>query len=201
MYIKYSPNTSDARGLIEYLEKEDTLVAKQLEKIQTIGNGEYKNNCIEYLTKEDKLHAKEFFFNDKSNTIEASEAAFKIANNIKGLKKNETHFYMMTLSPSRAELSHLKGLAELQARELGKIGDEVVIDKCLRDLLKQYTNDAMDQYALNFGREGIESAADLVWFAKVEKDRYWKHDDKEVIQNKQLLKKLNVLKRCRRKIC
>jgi hypothetical protein len=46
---------------------------------------------------------------------------------------------------------------------------------------KEYAEKVMNQYAANFKRPGINSAKDLLWFAKLENNRYYTFKDKEVI--------------------
>lgn len=200
MYVKFSPNTTDAGGLVNYLSKEDSLVQTQLETIENYPafNG-YVQGYVSYLTKADRPDHKEYFFNDKWNMIEGDEVTMKIGGNCKGLKRNENHFYMMTLSPSERELSHLRQVADAQAQMLqpgAARSEQAVLQETLfRDLLKQHTCNVMDEYAKHFGRDGIESAKDLVWYGKVEKDRYWKHDSPEVIHNRRVLSDLRKLER------
>lgn len=190
MHIKLGRNTSDVSGLINYLTKEDDLIDKQIKRLQKT-EIEHKDEYINYLKEKNEQHReKEFFFNDKSTNIEDRDATFSIANNVKGLKKEEAHFYTMTISPSRRELNQLREVATTQAIVLGRRGDKVVEDQCMKNLLKQYAVNVMDAYARNFEREGINSSADLVWVGKVETDRYWKHDDWEVVKTKEALKNL-----------
>lgn len=55
-----------------------------------------------------------------------------------------------------------------------------------KNLLKEYTVRVMDEYAKNFGRDGLNSNKDLVWYGRVEQERYWKYNDKEVQHNKKI---------------
>lgn len=200
MYIKFSANTSAASGLVQYLSKEDTLLQNQVQSMEKdVALRDYVEGYVKYLSKEDTLGQKEFFFNDKSTLIEGEEAAMRISGNCKGLKRNEAHFYMITISPSEKELQHLQNIAGLQARMLHPKASEqdvvVLRNSLFRDLLKQHTVEVMNQYAQHFGREGINSASDLVWYGKVEKDRYWKHDSPEVKHNRKILSQIRKLER------
>ena len=51
----------------------------------------------------------------------------------------------------------------------------------------------MDVYAANFNREGIKDRKDLVWYGKVEKNRYLKHSAKAVRHNSKLMTNINRL--------
>lgn len=204
MYVKISPNTTDAGGLASYLTKEDTLIERQLEGMQQ--DPAFKDHIQDYasyLTKEDRMGQKEYFFNNASDRWEKEDVTMKIGQNRKGLKDAETHFYMVTFSPSEKELLHVRNMAEQQAvaalpkgtaAEVGALREEL-----MRDMLKTQTKNAMDLYALNFGREGIEKGADLVWYGKVEKDRYWKHDSPEVLKNRQVFSQIRKLERAAEK--
>lgn len=200
MYVKFSANTTDAGGLVNYLSKEDTLVRDQLESIEQdpAFNG-YVQGYVSYLTKEDRPEHKEYFFNDKWDMIEGDEVTMKIGGNCKGLKHSENHFYMMTLSPSERELAHLRQVAKAQVQILqpgASVTERSMWQEMLfRNLLKEHTCHVMDEYAKHFGREGIESANDLVWYGKVEKDRYWKHDSPEVIHNRRVFSEIRRLER------
>jgi hypothetical protein len=46
--------------------------------------------------------------------------------------------------------------------------------------LKQYANQVMDSYAQNFKRNGINGHQDLVYFGKLEHNRYYTYKDLEV---------------------
>jgi len=176
MYITISKgNTASSAGLVNYLSKED-------------------HSCrdfAEYLTKEDRINEdREGFFNGTNDNIEKRNVIDKIDNNNAKLSKDETRFYSLTINPSKSELEHIENIARAEARKIdsSEIGEKFwnAEREITKNLLKEYTTRVMDEYAKNFGREGIESNKDLVWFGKVEKDRYWKYDDKEVQDNKKI---------------
>ena len=117
----------------------------------------------------------------------------------KGLKRNENRFFSITISPSQKELRHMATLADKGADELVKLGISDNRDEAkewlMRDMLKKYTESVMDVYAANFNREGIKDRKDLVWYGKVEKNRYWKHSDKAVRHNSKLMTEINRLEK------
>lgn len=200
MYVKISPNMTDAGGLASYLTKEDTLIERQLEGMQE--DPAFKDHIdgyVSYLTKEDRVGQKEYFFNNASDRWEKEDVTMKIGKNRKGLKDAETHFYMITFSPSERELLHVRTIADQQARTILPKGTKAEVgalrEELMRDMLKTHTKNAMDMYARNFGREGIETSADLVWYGKVEKDRYWKHDSAEVEHNRKIFSQIRKLER------
>lgn len=89
----------------------------------------------------------------------------KIDNNIAKLCRNDAKFFLVNISPSQKEIAFLK-------ERLGEKGTE--------DKLKEYAIAVMDAYAQNFKRPGIESSKDLLWYAKLERNRYYSHNDPEV---------------------
>lgn len=134
------------------------------------GNEVYRNtgSCkalVEYLRKEDadKGNAQELFFNHERSNITAAEVIQNIDKNRQGIGKNECKFYSLVIAPSEEELAHLKN----NKREL-----------------KNYTRKVMDIYAANFNRKGGGSknlsAKDIVYYAKLEDERYYKGTDEEV---------------------
>lgn len=192
MYITISPNTIDKKHgtrtcskLANYCEKENNMAVEKLESEK-----ETSEHFAEYLEKENKYSTdrNEMFFNGESKNIEADEVVNSIDNNKKRLKKDEAFFYNLTVNPSKEEINHLKETAAKEVELIKKYAKDVEVvkqaeEKIIRDMLKQYTVSCMDQYARNFGREGVESNKDLVWFAKVEKNRYYKYDDPNVKHN------------------
>ncbi|MDZ7664618.1 MAG: DUF5712 family protein [Desulfotignum sp.] len=126
-------NTASCADLIEYLEKEN--VGKDLED-------------------------QEHFFSHDQDIIFSDEAQNKIDNNVKGLKKNETKFYELSLSFSQKELEHLSNIAKNPTEE--------------RELIQKHVRDVMDNYANHFNRtlgDRQLNGNDLVYFAKIEKQR------------------------------
>lgn len=108
-----------------------------------------------YLEKEN-LHKqadkKEYFFSLHENKVAVEEVIRMIDQNGKGqLGKNDAKFYSVVIAPSQEELAVLESDSEK---------------------LKEYTRAVMQTYAENFNRD--LQADDLVWFAKVEKERHYK---------------------------
>jgi hypothetical protein len=89
-----------------------------------------------------------------------------IDNNIAKLCKADAKFFLINISPSQKELKHLMA-------EFGEYG--------MKDQLKVFAEKMMDNYAVNFKREGISSAKDLLWFGKIEHNRYFGYKDNEVV--------------------
>lgn len=187
MYVTISPNNPDngtsCRNLINYMEKEESL----------------SREFTDYLDKESSLCGEEYFFDGENNKIEKEAVQSGIDNNCKRLTRDEARFYSLTFNPSTKEIKHLEKIAEqkaiqVQAAQISmnlKPSDERQIqDSIMKDLLREYTRECMDNYAKNFGREGIESNKDLVWFGRVEAQRYYKRDDKYVKHNSRIASEL-----------
>ncbi|TCC86683.1 molybdopterin-guanine dinucleotide biosynthesis protein MobB [Pedobacter frigiditerrae] len=123
---------------------------------------------VHYLDKENRLYKPEepmLWFNGKGSTVQSYEVKNKLDNNIAKLGKEDSKFFLINISPSQKEISHLKEL-------YGEDG--------AREKLKEYAIKVMDEYAKNFKRTDINSNADLLWFGKLENHRYYSHKDKEV---------------------
>lgn len=129
--------------------------------IKSQNNGSSKAIII-YLDKENlgkQLEEKEYFFNKNDIFISPFHAIEMIDNNAKnqGLKKEQDRFYCLTINPSQKELEHIKNDPQK---------------------LKSYTIEVMDNYAKNFNKD--INANSLVWVAKIENERKYTHEDKEV---------------------
>jgi len=138
-----------------------------------ITDSEVSNNkgssgeLVHYLDKEERLFKNvmpEHWFNGTGNEIPSYLVKSSLDSNIAKLCKNEAKFYLVNISPSQKEISHLKGL-------YGKAAGEK---------LKEYAVKLMDEYARNFKRDSIRSNKDLMWFAKLESHRYYNYKDQEV---------------------
>jgi len=117
-------------------------------------------NLVEYLCKENEGKSpeqKELFFSHDDDYVSANEVTKTIDKNKKHVKKDQAKFFSIILSPSQKELHH--------------IGDD-------SDLLKEYTREAMDEYADNFNK-GLRGD-DIVYFGKVEYTRSAKGDEKKI---------------------
>jgi hypothetical protein len=120
-----------------------------------------------YLEKELDLakmpDGKVFFNNEGSFTKD--EMVKSIDTNVKGLTADDDKFYSLVLSPSQAELEHIKNNPEK---------------------LRAFTAECMENYAQNFiikAKDGTLkklTEKDLVWFANIEYDRTFKGDADEV---------------------
>lgn len=127
---------------------------------------------VNYLEKENHLQPEkgrglghENWFNSTANEISRQEVRMRIDRNIAKLGRNDSKFFLINVSPSQKELAHLN-------QTYGEHG--------VKERLKEFATRVMDEYAKNFKRAGINSHQDLLWFAKHENLRYYKHDDKEV---------------------
>lgn len=124
---------------------------------------------MHYLEKENRVDDKlkpEHWFNHTGNRIESYEVRYAIDGNIAKLCKTDAKFFLVNISPSQKELKYLE-------ESYGK--------KEMKKQLKKYAEKVMDEYARNFKRESISSAKDLMWFGKIESNRYYGHRDKEVM--------------------
>jgi hypothetical protein len=123
---------------------------------------------VHYLDKENRLFdlpKPEEWFNGTDNSVPSYEVSKSIDNNIAKLSRDDAKFFLINISPSQKEITYLKE----------RYGEETA-----REKLKEYAVKVMDEYAKNFNRPGIESNKDLLWFAKLENNRYYTHKDKEV---------------------
>jgi hypothetical protein len=141
---------------------------------KTDGKTEYNNagSCsavVNYLSKEDigKGLEKEFFFSHDKDQVLSSDVIRSIDNNCPSIVKGEARFYSLVVAPRPDEMDHIKN------------------DKTR---LKQYVRDTMDIYAKNFnGKNGANknlTGGDLVYYAKLEENRYYKGTDEAVKQRK-----------------
>lgn len=140
---------------------------------------------VNYLEKENQgLEKKEMepFFNQYGDEISAEEVIREIDGNTAKLEKNEPRFYSITVSPSKYELSCL----------LDKSED-----------LKHYTRELMMDYVASFNRElngRPVRVEDIKYFAKIEHQRTFKGNDKQVRENQPFATKILALKTEIRKI-
>jgi hypothetical protein len=134
----------------------------------TANNKGSSRELVHYLEKENRTDNKqdaELWFNHTGNKIEPYQVRHALDSNIAKLCKTDAKFFLINISPSQKELKFLK-------EGYGK--------KEMKKQLKIYAERVMDEYARNFKREGIGSAKDLVWFGKIENNRYYSYKDKEV---------------------
>lgn len=117
---------------------------------------------VTYLNHEAKEKGAEVsFFNGERNEISPAEVQQNIDYNVKGLRKTESKFFALVLSPSPKELEHINSDPEK---------------------LEQFTIIAMRNYAENFQLKNGKTIAseDLVWFAAIHHGRTFKGTDQEV---------------------
>jgi hypothetical protein len=133
----------------------------------TADNKGSSGKLVNYLEKENRIYNKqeERWFNHQGKDFEPFEVRRTIDGNIAKLGKNESKFFLINISPSQKEIKHL-------IDSYGETGAKAQ--------LKDYAVKVMDEYARNFKRAGINSSKDLVWFAKLENNRYYTYKDKEV---------------------
>ncbi|MEO5893033.1 MAG: DUF5712 family protein [Ferruginibacter sp.] len=126
---------------------------------------------VHYLEKEnrlDKIRELEYWFNGREVKIDSYTVMRMIDNNIAKLGKADAKFFLVNISPSQKEIAFLRE----------QYGDEGV-----KEQLKGFAVRVMDAYAQNFKRAGINNNEHLVWFAKLEKHRYYTYRDPEVKQS------------------
>ena len=141
-------------------------------KSETGNNKGSSSQLVNYLEKENRLvqeqgnsNHMEYWFNQDRNDIQPYEVRQRIDNNIAKLSRDDAKFFLINISPSEKELRYLKA-------EYGEEG--------AKPQLKQYANQVMDSYAQNFKRNGINGNQDLVYFGKLEHNRYYTYKDPEV---------------------
>jgi len=137
---------------------------------ETADNKGSSRDLVHYLDKENRLNPvlqPELWFNGARDNIPSDEARTAIDRNVAKLGRNDAKFFLVNISPSKKEITHL----------IEKYGEDGA-----RDQLKAYAALMMDEYARNFKRPGIEDNINLLWFAKLENYRYYSHKDPEVKQ-------------------
>lgn len=134
----------------------------------TADNKGSSGGLVHYLEKENRTCNKEMpecWFNHERKDFEPYEVRRKIDSNKAQLRNDEAKFFLINISPSQKEIKHLmEQYGELEAKEQ----------------LKRYAEKAMTEYAKNFKKSGVNSNKDLVWFAKLESNRYYTYKDAEV---------------------
>ncbi|GAA4104848.1 DUF5712 family protein [Mucilaginibacter panaciglaebae] len=143
-----------------------------ISKSETGNNKGSSGQLVNYLEKENRLLYEpnpqlepEYWFNQEQQTIQPYEVRYEIDHNTDRLSKDEAKFFLVNISPSENELLFLK-------EEFGEDG--------VKQQLKQYANQVMDEYAKNFKKEKVIGNKDILYFGKVENHRYYTHKDEEV---------------------
>lgn len=120
---------------------------------------------VQYLEKENEgkdPNLREYFFNHQENQIDPAQVIVEIDANTAKLHKKDPKFYSIMVSPSK--------------RELGHIGDDP-------EKLRAYTRDLMKSYADAFFRDAKIKVDDILYFAKLERQRTFSSKNREVLEN------------------
>ncbi|USD24634.1 MobB family relaxase [Flagellimonas marinaquae] len=120
---------------------------------------------VNYLEKENEGREPELqegYFNQEENNIDAERVIAEIDANTAKLKKREPKFYSLVVSPSQRELQH--------------IGNDP-------EKLRQYTRQVMNTYAASFYRDREVTVKDILYFAKLERERTYSEKDRQVKEN------------------
>lgn len=131
---------------------------------------------FEYLSKEDeakKEEEKTHFFNHSSDEIKIDETVNSIDSNKGKLGKDEYKFYMVTINFSQSEQKCMLKNSVIRPDDLSK--EEL---KTYEKNIKKYTRSVMDNYAKSFNKN--LRGDDLVYSAKIEHQRKFTYQDKEV---------------------
>ncbi|MEN0055428.1 MAG: DUF5712 family protein [Mucilaginibacter sp.] len=145
-------------------------------KSETGNNKGSSGQLVAYLEKENRLaenldqyQQPEYWFSHDRDNVQPYEVRQGIDNNVAKLSKDDAKFFLINISPSETELLYLKELYSVDGA---------------KHHLKDYANLVMDAYARNFKRNGIESNKDLVYYGKLEQNRYYTYKDLEVRKGK-----------------
>lgn len=119
------------------------------------------------------------FFTHQEEQIAPIDVQEALDGNCGQLGKSDSKFYMLSLNPSHDELCAVIGRsvndkAELTDGEVAKI----------EGYLKELTHKAMDAYAQNFRRDKVQSADDLLYFARIETRREYKPTPENILARK-----------------
>lgn len=127
---------------------------------------------VKYLEKENEgkpLEAQERFFNQTEHDIDAEQVIAEIDANTAKLSKKDPKFYSIMVSPSQAELRHIGNNPEK---------------------LRQYTRELMNTYAAAFYRDRAVTVKDVLYFAKLERERSYSEKDRAVQENQPFASKI-----------
>ena len=125
------------------------------------GNTGSCHDLVRYLEKETGEGQR--FFSHTEQDISPERVIMDIDGNKKALGANDAKFFMLSLNPSQSEQMHLIGRKVDDLKELTPQEKKEVFQK-----LEAFTRSAMDEYALNFGRDNIRGGQDLMYYARVE---------------------------------
>jgi len=130
------------------------------------------SDFVKYLEKENEgkaLEEQELFFNQTENDIDAQRVVAEIDANTSKLSKKDPKFYSIMVSPSQSELNH--------------IGNDP-------EKLKEYSREIMKTYAASFYRDKEVTVKDVLYFAKLERERTYSEKDKKVKENQAYASKI-----------
>jgi len=155
--------SQSAANIMQYLDKENE-------------NEKLKNEHLILEGKEDEINPNsvEYFFNqdynpydleDPNSRINVFEAADNLDKNRGTQNLSSSNFYMLNISPSQQELEHMEKIAVEELVNRGLIfedikGDETALqfyneqkDQLMKLQMKLFTQEVMEQYALQMDRE------------------------------------------------
>lgn len=134
-------------------------------------------NFANYLEKEneDRIpEEQEHFFNQTEDKVQLEEVVREIDGNTAKLGKDDPKFYSMVVSPTQRELKH--------------IGNDP-------EKLREYTRELMKEYAESFNREPKKTVDDIKYYAKIERERFYKETDKKIQENQPYANKILEIKK------
>jgi hypothetical protein len=141
-------------------------------KSETGNNKGSSSQLVAYLEKENRMaeqlnenYRPEYWFNQERHDIQPYDVRQGVDNNVAKLSKDDAKFFLINVSPSEKEILFLKA-------KYGETGAKAH--------LIAYANQVMDAYAKNFKRDGVNGNQDLVYFGKLENNRYYTYKDLEV---------------------
>lgn len=135
------------------------------------------------------------FFNGEKENISKELAQKTIDEQSKGLEKKDSKFFMITVNPDQKELQHLLKDITPNYENISSTS-ELTKDENLKfqDKIKDYTHSVMDEYAKEFNRVKKDGSAlerkDLVYVAKIENNRTYTSQDREVKFNREINKEI-----------
>lgn len=170
--------------------------------------GQSVGKLVDYLEKENEgldtdLH--ERFFDQDHDIITPQKVVKDIDGNTKKLKKTEPKFYSLTINPSKKELQIIHNLALKQVeierlnaplKSDNRSSNDTLIKDYTNRFLKEYVRESMKEYASSFKNEingRPINVNDIKYYAKIESNRTYKGNDKQVIENAPFRKELRTL--------
>ena len=129
---------------------------------------------VEYLKKEESNT--NTFFSHREDAVSSTDVVDRIDNNKRTLKSKQEKFYMLTYNPSEKEIKKI--IQNTLGKKVEKWEDLTAAERQqIIGEFKEYVRSSMNVYANNFNRDKEVTADDLVYFAKIEENRY--EDEKE----------------------